>query len=240
MGAYMAADEGPRETLRREMKYERLGHTLRNDDVRRAIRDFLLSPTRSLAILASCEDRLRAKISEAASTKARDNLTHQMRALNDFRNGLNELGIHGLQLWTKGHVFRPLSFEGVTISVQPYALVRQVRMRGRDQVGALLIDVAKGPSCKTDEAARKVEKAMIYSAILLRHIVSDAAVGPEEISSPEHCVVFHAHRAQRVAAPANYKTLMRNMLAECRDIRRAWNDIEAPPSFDPSRAQYRA
>lgn len=239
MGHYMAADDSPRETSRREMKYERFGHTLRNDLVRRSIRRFLLSPTRDLAILASCEDHLKAKIAEATTHGARENLMHQLRALNDFQRGLNELGISGLQLWTKRHFFRPLSFEGVTISVQPFALVRQPRMRAKDQIGALLIDVAKGPSCKTDEAQRKAEKAMIYAAVLLHHVVAQSVAGPEEIASPEHCIVFHAHRAQRIIAPFAYKTMMKNLRAECRNIVRAWPDIEEPAGFDPARARYR-
>lgn len=239
LGAYMAADDGPRETMRRDMRFERVARTIRYDNVRRAIGRFLASPTRSLAILAECEQMLEHEIREARSRERRASLAHELRALQDFQAGLNSLNLGGFQLWKHGHVFRPMDIEGVTVSVQPDVMVRQVRPRGRDQIGAIIVDVSKGQSCTTDEARRKVEKAMTHSAVLLHTLVADGATTESELASSNHCIVFHAHRAQVVTAPENYKTMMKNMQAVCRDIRRAWAGIEPPAGFDPSRATTR-
>ena len=236
----MAADDGPRETMRRDMRFERVARTIRYGNVRRAIWRYLASPTRSLTILAECEAMLEHEIREARSRERRENLSHELRALRDFQAGLNSLNLGGLQMWRHGHVFRPLDMEGVTVSVQPEVMVRQVRPRGRNQIGAIIVDVSKGQSCTTDEARRKVEKAMTHSAVLLHTLIANGASSDEEVASSDHCIVFHAHRAQAISAPENYKTMMKNMLAVCRDIRRAWGDIKAPPAgFDLGRATVR-
>ena len=235
----MAADDGPRETLRRDMRFERVARTLRYDHVPRAIGRYLASPTRNQAILAECEALLEIEIREARSRERRANLSHELRALRDFQAGLNALSVNGLQMWRHGHVFRPLELEGVTVSVQPDALIRQVRMRGRDQIDAVIVDVAKGQSCTTEEARRKVEKAMTHAAVLVHTLVASAVAAENEVASSAHCTVFHAHRAQAVTAPENYRTMMRNMQAVCRDIRRSWDTIEPPGGFDPEMATVR-
>jgi hypothetical protein len=49
-GEYMAADAAPRETIRRDMKYERIGRTLLYDRLRRAIPRFLTRAGRHASI----------------------------------------------------------------------------------------------------------------------------------------------------------------------------------------------
>ena len=51
MGEYMAADDGPRETLLRNMKYERLARTLTYRTLYDAVASYLASPTRDRRIL---------------------------------------------------------------------------------------------------------------------------------------------------------------------------------------------
>jgi hypothetical protein len=50
---------------------------------------------------------------------------------------------------------------------------------------------------------------------------------------------MHAHRGDVVTAPQNYKTMIKNMEAVCRDIKRAWDDIDPPDNFDLSKAKAR-
>lgn len=237
----MAADDSPRETLLRNMRYERIGHTLSYREVHGAIASYLASPNRDLRILAAHRELLQQELEQARYSQRRENLARQLRALDDFERGLNALGIAGMQLSRPGHYARPILIEGVTVSIQPTVLVRQARPRGADLVGAMIVDPAKGPSCTTDEARAKVTRAMIHSAVLLHMLVTGR--GNEDGScraSASHCIVFHAHRAQAVCAPENHRTMLRNIQAVCRSIARAWPTIQPPAGFDPTLATRRA
>jgi hypothetical protein len=241
IGHYMAADDGPRETLRRDMKYERIGRTTRYENVRRIVARFLSSPIRDMRILAAGAVYLADEIAEAASHEKRQNLRHKLRALNDFQGSLNAFGVGGWQLSRPNRIMHPIAIEGVRIHVHPTALARQPRPRGSDLIGAIIVDFAKGPSCNTDEARSKAEKSMKHSAVMLHERTEADAAGPDAAgrASPEHCVILHAHRGEAIAAPSNYRTMMKNVRAVCRDIARAWADIEPPPGFDQRYAVYR-
>jgi hypothetical protein len=102
-----------------------------------------------------------------------------------------------------------------------------------------MIDLAKGPSCKTEEAKRKAESAMVYAAVLIKRLLSERGAEDDSVVSSEHCIVFHSHRPQRVCTSSGYRTILKNMHVACRDIERAWPTIEPPSGFDPLRASRR-
>lgn len=235
----MSLDDGPRETMRRDMKYERMGRTLRNQQVQQAIANYLGSPTRDGRILADCRSWLEHEIAEARTNQRRENFKHQLRSLSDFEGTLNVLGLGGVQTQRPGRLYRPMTIEGVTISVQPTVITRQPRPRGVDLAGAVIVDVTKGPSCKTDDAKGRVKNGMIHAAVLLHELVN-STVDPEDArADASQCMILHAHRGDLVAAPQNYRRILRNADAVCRDICRAWPAIVPPDSFDPRAARYR-
>jgi hypothetical protein len=136
----------------------------------------------------------------------------------------------------------PLLMQGVIISVRPTVRVRVHRPRGKDLIGALVVDTAKGILPKTDDAAAKLTNGMIHAATLLHRqvneVVAEQGLNDAKVS-PDHCVVFHTHRQQRVTAPTNSRKLIRNIEAVCRGIARGWDNIDPPPNFDAARARYR-
>jgi hypothetical protein len=239
LGEYMAAEDGPRETIIRNMKYERLVPSLMYRTLNQAVSSYLVSPTRDPRILARCRETLQAEVAAATNPRRRDNFAYELSALDAFERSVNKLGISGINFERAAASGHPISIEGVTVSVRPTAHVRQKRSRGADLVGALVIDVAKGSSPKTDEAKAKVTNAMVHSAIVLHQYVNDT-LGEDGVKpSPEHTIIFHAHRQERVCAPDGYRKTLRNIHAVCRNIAATWERVTPPESFDPKRAQYR-
>jgi hypothetical protein len=237
LGEYMAAEDGPRETILRNMRYERLSRSLIYRLLWPAVSRFLSSPTRDQRILAECKVALEEAIQGAQNPQQKDNLKYELNALAAFERSLNALEIGGLNLEKAAP--RRLEIEGVTVSVRPSAHIRVSRQRGADLHGAVVIDVAKGIEPKTDDAKARLKESMTHSAIVLhQHVVETA---PEEGKpSPEHCFIFHTHRQERVVAPTSYKKTYRNIEAVCRNIARSWDSIVPPPSFDNKRATYRS
>jgi hypothetical protein len=238
MGEYMALDDGPRETMRRNMKYERIAPTLIYMKLQRGIARYLTSPTRDRRILDNCRAELEADREKAKTPKAIENAKYALRALGVFEGSLNALPIGGLSL-IYPPVYQPLIVEGVKISVQPTALVTVNRKRGAPLRGAIAVDAAKGTEPKTDKAKASATEAMIHGAYLLHENVVARVISGDEKPSTEHCLVFHTHRPELVVCPDNYKKMLRNLQAACRDISVSWDKIPPPPAFDPEKARYR-
>jgi len=234
----MAADDGPRDTMLRNLKYERLARTLSYRDVDQAIAQFLASPIRDRRILARCRDLLEHERTTTINPQQRDNLSYQLQALDAFERSLNALEVAGLNFERVSPARLPM--EGVSISVRPTIGIRVRRIRGADLVGALVIDLAKGVSLRSDDAQQRATKAMVHSAIILHLYTVDRRCADGSKSSQDHCIIFHSYRGERVAAPSNYRRMLRNMEAVCRIVARGWNNIEPPPSFDERQARYRS
>ncbi len=239
LGEYMAADDGPRETIIRNMKYERLARPLTYRTLNQAVSSYLSSPTRDAKILAKCRSLLEHEKATASSPQARENFAYELSALDAFERSTNALGLAGLNLERPLTTGRNIDIQNVSVSVRPTAHIRQKRTRGNDLVGAVVIDLAKGQLPKTDETATRMTRGMEHSAILVHQYVVDVFQEDKSKPSPEHCVIFHAHRQERVCAPDGYRRTLRNIEAVCRNIALTWERVEPPPSFDKSRAQYR-
>jgi hypothetical protein len=238
MGEFMVTDDGPRETILRNMKYERLGRSLTYRLLRPIITKFLVSPTRDRRILAQCKIDLEAMKEVAPAGQQKENLGYELRALEAFERGFNALDIAGINLERAAPAW-PLKIEGVSISVQPTAHIRVARPKGRELVGAIIVDLAKGTTPKTEVSMARVTEGMIHAAILIHRYAENMFSGQGEKVSAEHCVVFHAHRHERACAPNNYKTKFRNIEAVCRNIVRSWDSIVPPMSFDQGLATIR-
>ena len=238
LGEYMAADDGPRETMLRNMRFERLAPTLIYRLLYPAVSNFLTSPTRDRRILAACRAQLDQALADEKNPTKRDNINYEIRALETFERSLNALELGGINL-LKAPPSRPLQIAGVAVSVRPAAHIRAARPRGGDLLGAIVIDVAKGMELKTDEAKIKSKNAMTHSAILVHQYATEAFAPDDGKVSLEHCIVFHSHRQDRVCAPTNYRRPYRNIEAVCRNIARSWDGIDPPPTFDKRFATYR-
>jgi hypothetical protein len=239
MGEYVAADDGPRETLLRNAKYERISRTLQYHNLRRAISSYLASPIRDGRILAACRAALEAERDAATHPQVRENFVYELRALDAFERSTNAMQIGGLALERAPIPRTKLNLNGVAVSVSPTVYVRVPRSRGGDLRGALIVDNARGIAPRTDEAQARMTRAMTATAILLHQYVADTVCASDERPSPTHCIVFHAFRQERVSAPSGYRRAFRNMEAACGSIARGWAAITPPPSFDPDRATYR-
>lgn len=237
LGEYMALEDDARETRRRAMKYERMAPTLMYRDLYPAVASFLCSPTRDRRILGNCRTLLSDAITNATSPQARENATYALRALDTFEGSLNALPLGGVQ-FERAPVSRKRDMGGAWLTIQPTVLVKVARPRGKALRGALIIDVAKGTEPKSDELKRRATNAMSYTAILLHELAIELA-SADERASLEHCLVFHTNRQELVAAPSNYKKMLRNMVAACRTAVAHWPDIAPPASFDPKAARYR-
>ena len=239
MGEYMASDDGPRETLRRNMKYERIAPTLLYRKLQLAVANYLADPFHKRQTLEKCRDELMSARDGANSPTARDNAVYALRALETFENSMNALPLSEV-IMARPPIYKPRVIEGVKISIQPTALISVPRRRGRDLKGALIVDAAKGQAAKSDETRARNTLAMQYAAYLLHEHVADLASPDDEKSSPEHCMIFHSHRQETVCCPDNYRRDLRNIQAACRQIAAVWDSIEPPASFDPKRARYRS
>ncbi len=237
MGEYMAADDGPRETMLRDMKYERLGRTLTYRNLRPAIVRYLTSPIRDRGILAECKIALEHQ-RESAVGQQRENFNHEIRALDAFERSLNALDVQGLTL-EKAPAATPLKVDGVSISVQPTAHIRAVRPRGCDLVGAIIIDPAKGVDVKTELAVAKRKEGMECAAMIVHQYVERTFDGQDVKASQPHCVIFHSYRQENVCCPENYKKTLRNIEAVCRNVTRGWDGIVPPNGFNEKEARYR-
>lgn len=238
MGEYMEAEDGPRETILRNMQFERLAPTLMYRHLRRAVSGFLASPVRDRSILIRCRVNLEAEREAATLPQQRENITFALRALEAFERSLNALGLDGLT-FEGAPAAQPLRIQGVSISVQPTAHIRVKRIRGADLVGAIVVDLAKGIESKTEEAKSRATAGMLYAAALLHQYVTNTLAQGGARPSADYCVIFHSYRQERVCSPSNYRRMLRNVEAVCRNIARGWNDIIPPPSFDPRYAVYR-
>jgi hypothetical protein len=238
MGEYMAADDGPRETQLRNMKYERLAPSLIYRKLFLAVTGYLVSPTRDRRILAACRQDLEDSKAQATEPQELENIKYELRALDVFERSLNMLELGGINL-IRAPQASPLMIEGVRINVRPTAHIQVERPRSGKLLGAMVIDVAKGILPRTDEAARRLTEGMTHSAILLHQHVVETFTEDDGKPSLEHCVVFHTHRQERVSAPSAYRKMLGNISAVCRNIARGWDGIAPPASFDPRRARYR-
>lgn len=232
LGEYMAADDGPRETMLRDMRYERLARTLLYQSLRRTVTRFLLSPTRDGRILADCGEQLEREREQAISPQRKDNLTRELRGLEAFERSVNALEIGGLNIEAAPPA-TPLVIEGVSVSVQPTAYLRVRRPRGSDLVGALIVDLTKGIAPKTAVAIEKVRSGMEHAAAIVHRHVAEARATEDAKASPDHCIIFHAHRQERIKSPTNTRRMLANVEAVCRNIARSWEGIEPPASFSP-------
>ncbi|WP_428489671.1 hypothetical protein [Rhodopila sp.] len=236
-GEYMAADAAPRETLLRDMKYQKMAPTLNHDRIRRAIARYLASPTHDYRILASCRETLERERDAAVNPQRRENLTFETRALDVFERSLNGLGMTGLN-FELAAPSPALKIGGVSVSVQPTAHIRVRRARGADLMGAIVVDTAKGQTPKTEPAKRRTNKAMYCSAIMVHLYLLREFAADDPKASAEHSIIFHTTRQDRVCAPDNYQRMLRNFEADCRGIERAWPYISPPPGFDPDSDRY--
>jgi hypothetical protein len=238
MAAYMVADDGPRDTILRNMRYEQLRGTTFYRHLYRAIPRFLTSPTRDRSILDQCRRELEHKRDRAASPRATDNATYALRALDVFEGSLNALPLAG---WTLEYApaAPPLKFDGVSVSVQPTAHIRVRRPKYFDYAGALLIDPAKGTVAKSEKAKTDATNEMRIAAMLLHQYVVRMFPGDDPRASTNHCVVFHTHRRQAEVCPTNYRRKLRNIEAACGHIARGWAGIPKPPDFDEALAVHR-
>jgi hypothetical protein len=224
--------------MRRNMKYERIAPTLIYRKLQRGVASFISSPIRDRRILDRCRDDLEQERDNATTPTARDNALYALRALETFERSLNALPIAGMNL-TLAPLQRATPIEGVKVSIQPTALIRVERRRGKPLRGAIIVDTAKGQEPKTDDAKARATAGMIHAAYLLHELVANSIAAQDEKASTEHCLIFHSHRPELVCSPSNYRSQLRNVEAACRDIASAWDGIQPPASFDPSRASYR-
>jgi hypothetical protein len=238
MGEYMVADDAPRETILRNMRFERLAPTLMYRHLYRAIPRFLASPMRDRSILDQCRFDLETERTNATSPRAKDNCTYALRALDAFERSLNALPLASGTL-DRAPAAAPLRFNGVSVSVQPTAHIRVRRPRGVDLIGALLVDVAKGADLRTDDAKARASRGMLIATMLRNQYVVGIFPGDDPKPSAEHCIVFHAYRQETQHCPANYRRVIRNLEAVCSNISRGWDAIEPPRDFDPAYAIYR-
>jgi hypothetical protein len=162
----MAAASSPRETMLRDMKYEKMAPTLNHSRIRRAISRYLVSPTHDYRILASCREFLEQERDAAIHPQRRENLTFEIRALDVFERSLNALGIAGTN-FELAPPAAPIKVGELSVSVQPTAHIRVRRPRGVDLMGAVIIDTAKGQTPKSDAAKYRTNRAMVYSAIIV-------------------------------------------------------------------------
>ncbi len=239
LGEYMAADDGPRETILRNMRYERISRSLIYRLLYPAVASFLASPTRDRRILDKCRHELEQALAAEDNPTKKDNLRYEIRALDTFERSLNALEIGGINL-ERAPPGRRLQIEGIAVSVRPTAHIRVARPRGGELLGVLLIDVAKGIDPKTDQAKLKAMNAMNHTAILLHRYATEVFADAEGKISPDHCILFHTHRQERVSTPSTYRRDYRNIEAVCRNIARSWHGIEPPQAFDKSRATTRS
>lgn len=224
--------------MRRNMKYERISPTILYSKLHRGIASFLASPTRDRRVLERCRAELESERENARTAKAAENATYALRALEAFERSLNALPIGGLNL-TLPPKFPPHVIEGVKVSIQPTALISVARPRGKSLRGAVIVDAAKGIVPKTEDATRRSTEAMMHAAYLVHELVVGLVDEDAERPSPEHCMIFHSHRQELVLSPTNYKRLLKNVEAACRDIAASWDTITAPASFDASAARFR-
>lgn len=180
----MVADDGPRETIRRNMKYERIAPTLLYRDLQQAVVKFLTSPARDKRILDRCHADLEAAKERATNPTMKENATYALRSLDVFEQSLNRLPIGGVLL-KRAPIFKAYEIEGVKVSIQPTVLVEQRRPRGKPLVGALIVDTAKGTLPKTPEAERKLTDGMTHAAYLLHELVSNVIANDNE--KPSTC-----------------------------------------------------
>ncbi len=234
----MAADDKKRETIRRNLKYERLAPSLLYRVVHQAVASYLVSPVRDRRVLQQCRQALELERENATNPQQQDNATYAIRSLDTFERSLNALPIGGINL-ERAPPYRPHIIEGVKVSIQPTVLIRVNRPRGAPLRGALIVDVAKGIEAKSDEAKQRATMAMTHSAILLHEHIANAVVTESEKSSAEHCLVFHTHRSELVASPTNYRRQLAVMEASCRTAYAMWKDVSPPPSFDSKFARFR-
>jgi hypothetical protein len=239
LGEYMASEDGPRETILRNAKYERLGGSLLYRTVQQDVARFLASPTRDRTILVRCRERLVAARNAAVDPKKRARWDLQLAALTTFEERLNRLAIAGIEISLASPRQNKLNIADVAVSVFPTVWLTKRRMRWADLVGGLIVDFAKGDACKTDEAKAKAAKAMMHSAILLHSYVERERCHDGSKPSPEHCLIFHVHRGDVAEAPSGYKRDLHNIHEACRGIADRWEKIRAPSSFDPAKAAYR-
>ncbi len=239
LGEYISADDGPRETKLRNMKYERLAQSLLYRNLNDAVTKFLTSPVRDRAILDKCRAHLRAEIANSANPQQRENLTYELSALETFERSLNALPMAGVNYQLAGRPKAPLEYSSVLVSVWPTAKIRIVRPRGADLIGAVIIDLAKGIIPKSDAAKARAKEEMTHSAVLLHEYALQNLAEDGAKVSPEHCYIFHTHRQELVPAPTGYKKMLNNMVAACGHISRGWDRIVPPPGFDSAKARFR-
>jgi hypothetical protein len=171
-----------------------------------------------------------------------DGMRESISYLDAFERSLNALDTRTVLFERLPHTGRPVTMEGVRISVRPTVRIRVSKPKGKDLIGALLVDTAKGIPPKTPEAENKLTNAMTHAAALLHRQVAEIATeqGDDSVKvSPDHCIIFHTYRQQQVCAPSSSRRMIRNVEAVCRSIARGWAGIDPPASFDPKRARYR-
>jgi hypothetical protein len=170
--------------------------------------------------------------------RQRENIVYELRALDAFEASLNALSLTG---WTLERVpvgGHRLDVEGVRINVRPTVRIRLRKLRGADQVGALLVDVAKAGTkngrIRRPGGERHDALGDRSAPVCSRHM-------PEDGSKPslDHTIVFHSHRQRAVTAPTNHKRRYRNIEAACRSVASRWDSIKPPPAFDPAATVYR-
>lgn len=98
MGEYMAADDGPRETQLRNMKYERLAPSLMYRKLGFAVTGYLISPARDRRILAACRQDLEESRALVTEPQQLENINYELRALEAFERSMNMLELGGINL----------------------------------------------------------------------------------------------------------------------------------------------
>lgn len=94
--------------------------------------------------------------------------------------------------------------EGAKISPRSTARVTVARSRGRDLIGAILVDAAKGIEPRTREAQERATSAMQHSAFLLREPVANVIAARHE-ALLRACLHLSPPAPEPVTRPANHK-----------------------------------
>lgn len=235
----MAADEGPRETIERDAKFEKIARSISYVPVEQCAAHYLASPTRDRVILARGRKLLDDRRAATLDPKKRNQIELQIAALDAFERQLNQLEIADLTAELPSRHQPKLQIDGVNISVYPTVWLTKRRSRGADLAGGLIADFAKGDVVKTPAAEAKAKKALTHSACVLHMQVEAIRCANGEKASAPHCWVYHVVRDDLLVAPSGYATPLRNMRALCRSLAKRWDSIEPPSSFDPKRAKFR-
>jgi hypothetical protein len=229
LAEYTLATPSRRQTIIRNAKFAPTFLTIRYNEAREAVTDYLTDGTRPVAKLHTSAIALQARGKVAPTDFKKDDLLKSAEAVESFAHFIKDINKPPPKPFTGllfkmpvGHMPK-LMIGGTEVSVQLDLISINL---AKDTCGGVVLQTSKGVSSKNwrlDHAANVA--TLVYMA-------SEAHLSGYGAIDRANCFAVDLFGKSAIQAPTSYKTRSKDLAASCGEIAALWPPVLPPADYD--------